>query len=193
MMTKAVALPISAIFCRWSLLKIRKTFNSKQIVALIGILIGVAWTTIASFDMSKEELLTSQQTTGYIMLGLSACFQAFEICLENRLFMIEPNLSALALQQAVSIWKVILIVALFVASNIFPDSLGALTGSNMESVAMAVKNLNEKTELYTYMFGLMFFNGIAANLGMQIIKDENAVFKQSAMLLPIPIMWWYNI
>ena len=59
MMTKAVALPIAAIFCKWSLIKIRKTFNSKQIVALLGILIGVTWTTIASFDMSKEELLTS--------------------------------------------------------------------------------------------------------------------------------------
>ena len=59
MMTKAVALPIAAIFCKWSLIKIRKTFDSKQIVALLGILIGVTWTTIASFDMSKEELLTS--------------------------------------------------------------------------------------------------------------------------------------
>ena len=59
----------------------------------------------------------------------------------------------------------------------------------MESLAIAVKNLNEEKSLYTMMFALMFFNALAANLGMQIVKNENAVFKQSAMLLPIPVAW----
>lgn len=40
---------------------------------------------------------------------------------------------------------------------------------------------------------LMFFQGLAANLGMQIIKDENAVFKQSVMLLPIPVLWIHHL
>ena len=40
---------------------------------------------------------------------------------------------------------------------------------------------------------LMFFSGMMANLGMQVVKNENAVFKQSMMLLPIPILWIYHI
>jgi len=36
--------------------------------------------------------------SGLIMLGLSACFQSFEVTIENRIFLIEKDLSALALQ-----------------------------------------------------------------------------------------------
>ena len=54
MMTKAVALPISALFCRWSLLKIRKTFNLKQMGALLAILLGVTWISLASLDLEAE-------------------------------------------------------------------------------------------------------------------------------------------
>ena len=39
------------------------------------------------------------------------------------------------------------------------------------------------------MFGLMFVNGLQANLGMQVVRNENAVFKQSTMLFSIPILW----
>ena len=125
---------------------------------------------------------------GWTMLAVSACFSAFEVTLENRLFRIDPDLTALGLQQAISIWKMILVFVLFIASNFF-EKLGEATGSDMESLAIAVKNLNEEKSLYTMMFALMFFNALAANLGMQIVKNENAVFKQSAMLLPIPVAW----
>ena len=40
---------------------------------------------------------------------------------------------------------------------------------------------------------MMFFSGMMANLGMQVVKNENAVFKQSMMLLPIPILWIYHL
>jgi len=36
---------------------------------------------------------------------------------------------------------------------------------------------------------LILSNALAANLGMQIVKAENAVFKQSVMLLTIPLFW----
>jgi len=39
--TKAIALPMAAVFCKWSLLRIRKTYNVKQIVAISGILVGI--------------------------------------------------------------------------------------------------------------------------------------------------------
>ena len=97
-MTKAIALPITAIFCRWSVLRIRKTFNWYQIGALIGILIGATWIMYATIDYESELTLTSDQTTGILLLGLSACFQAFEVCLENRIFLIEKDLTALGLQ-----------------------------------------------------------------------------------------------
>ena len=47
--------------------------------------------------------------------------------------------------------------------------------------------------MYVLLALLMFFHGLSANLGMSIIKDENAVFKQSVMLLPIPILWIYHM
>ena len=43
------------------------------------------------------------------------------------------------------------------------------------------------------MLLIMFLNALAANLGMQIVKDENAVVKQSIILLPIPLQWFYHI
>ena len=101
--TKALALPISAFFCRWSLLKIRKSFNMKQSMALFGIMVSVTIIFIISssdelkLDGSEAIKKEQEQMTGLIMLGFSACFQAFEVCLENRLFMIEPDLTALSL------------------------------------------------------------------------------------------------
>ena len=157
MMTKAIALPITAIFCRWSVLRIRKTFNWYQIAALMGILIGATWIMYATIDFESELTLTSDQTTGILLLGLSACFQAFEVCLENRIFLIEKDLTALGLQQAMAIWKIILIAILFFLCNFFPESLGSATGASMSKLAIAMKNLNEEKQLYTLGFGLMFF------------------------------------
>jgi len=90
-------------------------------------------------------------------------------------------------------WKMIMIFVFFVVCNFFPDVLGRATGSNIETLTLAVKNMNEEKSLYTLMFLLMFFGALSANLGMQIIKDENAVVKQSVMLLPIPVLWVYHM
>ncbi len=54
MMTKALALPISAGFSRWSVLRLNKTFSWKQIIALIGILVGIMWIFLVSLDLKKE-------------------------------------------------------------------------------------------------------------------------------------------
>ena len=93
------------------------------------------------------------------MLCLSACFQAFEVCLENRLFMIEPDLTALSLQQAVSSWKVILVSITSILSY-FSDSLGKTLGSNTDALKLAGKNMNEETSLYSLMLGLMLLNAL---------------------------------
>ena len=53
--------------------------------------------------------------------------------------------------------------------------------------------MNEESSLWGLMVGLMFMNALQANLGMQITKNENAVFKQSTMLFSIPLLWLYHI
>ena len=132
--TKALAWPISAFFCKWSLLKIRKNFDMKWTMALFGIMISVTiiFFISLSHDIDSDTIQQEQsQTTGLIMLGFSACFQAFEVCLENRLFMIEPDLTALSLQQSISSWKVILVSILALTGNFVITSLGEAVGSDM--------------------------------------------------------------
>jgi len=114
----------------------------------------------------QEEWFESSETTGYFALVLSACFQAFEITLEDRIFRIEKDLSALGLQQKVSTWKCILMLSLFAIGNIFPDLVGTITGSGAKVVGEAIEDMNESSQLYWFMFGMMFFNALAANLGM---------------------------
>jgi len=53
-MTKALALPISAGFSRWSILRLNKTFSWKQIIALIGVLVSILWIFLISLDLKKE-------------------------------------------------------------------------------------------------------------------------------------------
>ena len=118
LMTKAIALPFAALFSKWSLLKIRKNYNWKQIASICGVLAGVVWVSIATVSL-QSDLFSGEQLTGFLMLVLSACFQALEIALESRLFMIDDQLTALGLQQAVSIWKIILIFLFFIVVALF--------------------------------------------------------------------------
>ena len=76
----------------------------------------------------------------------------------------------------------------FVGNYIIP-ALGAATGSDTDHFNLYIKNMDEEKSLFGLMFGLMFVNGLQANLGMQVVKNENAVFKQSTMLFSIPILW----
>ena len=96
MVSKAITLPLTAYFCTLAIVRINKTFNNKQIIALIAILASVLMVMLASYDLQKE-WFGKDHTTGLIMLGISACFQSFEVTLENRIFNIEKDLSALAL------------------------------------------------------------------------------------------------
>jgi hypothetical protein len=192
MMTKALTLPIAAVFSQWSFVKINKHFGNMQIAALAGILVSCFLILLVTFN-SQEEWFTEGHGKGYFALVLSACFQAFEITLENRFFLIEKDLTALGLQQKISLWKVTLLASLFVLGNIFPDVIGQVTGSTIDTLGTAFNDMNESTELYWLMLGVMFFNSLAANLGMQIIKAENSVFKQSTALLSVPSLWLWHV
>ena len=147
---------------------------------------------IASYDL-QADWFGKDQTTGLIFICLSACFQSFEVCLENRIFIIEKDLSALALQQMLSSWKMILLLCVVFIGNLFPNALGSTIGSGLASFDLYDKNMDEEPVLYALMFGVCFFGALAANLGMQIVRAENAVFKQSVMLLAIPSLWLWHI
>ena len=97
------------------------------------------------------------------------------------------------MQQAISIWKIVLSTVFFVICNMFHESLGEVTGANVETFFVFLSNLGEAKQLYWLIAGMMVFNALQANLGMQIIKDENAVFKQSTMLLATPTLWVYHM
>ncbi len=75
----------------------------------------------------------------------------------------------------------------------FPDLVGEVTGSTVKTLGAAFTAMNQSTELYWLMIGVMFFNSLAANLGMQIIKAENSVFKQSVALLSVPSLWFWGV
>ena len=155
-------------------------------------MMSVLFVTIASYDL-QAEWFSKDQTTGLIFICLSACFQSFEVCLENRIFIIEKDLSALALQQMLSSWKMILLLCVVFIGNLFPNALGSTIGSGLASFDLYDKNMDEEPVLYALMFGVCFFGALAANLGMQIVRAENAVFKQSVMLLAIPSLWLWHI
>ena len=142
----------------------------------MGILFSILFVLLASYGASSA-VFSADKTGALIMLGLSACFQSFEIVLEKRIFMIEPDLTALALQQMISSWKMILMAGVILFSNMFPSALGAIIGNNRGRVSLAFYNMGEAPELYWLMLGVLFFGALAANLGMQIVKAENAVFR----------------
>ena len=90
-------------------------------------------------------------------------------------------------------WKLILVSILtFVGNFIFPI-LGEAMGSDSKGFDLYFKNINEEKSLYWLMAALMFVNALQANLGMQVVKNENAVFKQSTILLSIPTLWLFHI
>ncbi len=86
----------------------------------------------------------------------------------------------------------IMIFVLFTVCNIF-EGLGKATGINIQSLSLVFKNMNEETSLYTLMGFLMFFNALSANLGMQVVKAENAVVKTCIILMSIPLLWVYHM
>ncbi len=57
-------------------------------------------------------------------------------------------------------------LALFSIGNIFTDLIGDITGSGIEQLSKAFVEINEQNHAYLLMVAVMFFNALAANLGM---------------------------
>ena len=129
-------------------------------------MVGSFWIFFASLELREQWFKQDDQLVGFIMIVLSGIIYSFQITLENRIFKIEPDLTALGLQQAISMWKMTLLLILFVLGNIFSESLGDYTGSNTDSLAKAYSSMNEEPELWTFMILWALFNGLQANFGM---------------------------
>ena len=83
---------------------------------------------------------------------MSAFFQAMETMLENRLFKIEPELSAFTMQTAVALWKLIMVVAIvpFVGKIPAPGSL--VEGGTMENIGRSIAEISENPTVQLFIF-----------------------------------------
>ena len=66
----------------------------------------------------------------------------------------------------ISLWKMILLLFVFAIGNFFPSALGMILDSGMTNIELAMYNLKEQNQLYWLLLGVLFFNAVAANLGM---------------------------
>lgn len=97
------------------------------------------------------------------------------------------------LQQCVAVWKVLLSFALVAVCQVFPDTIGTAVGGTLDDVLFSLTSLVQTEGLGRLMAALMFVHAVQANLGMTLIKRENAIFKQCAMLLAVPAMWVFAL
>jgi drug/metabolite transporter (DMT)-like permease len=93
-MTRSLVLPTTAILSKFM---IKKVFNTKQILALILLPIGVILSSMVQFmnETSNDEYESTG--IGMFLLLVSALLQALEVVLENRIFEKDPQLTAFGL------------------------------------------------------------------------------------------------
>ena len=106
---------------------------------------------------------------GLLLLVLSAFLQSMETLLENRLFEIEPDLSAFTMQTAVAFWKLVMVILLFPVAKYIPYTSPWLERAFAEST-------QNKT-----VFSLICFQviacGLQSYLGVLVIKESNGILK----------------
>ena len=182
-MVTAIALPFTAFCVQWDKLRVRKTLDQMQVIAIVGICSLIA--RVFVFSPKPEE---SFDMISLIFIGLSACLQALKSTLENRLFVIDDDLSPLSLQRTICIWKLRLMAGLFLVSNIVLGSLGNATGSNISALVSSLGNLfNNPVSSFLFLFIHLPASFLVTYLGLKMTKQYNALFMQSASLLCLPL------
>ena len=83
---------------------------------------------------------------------MSAFFQAMETMLENRLFKIEPELSAFTMQTAVALWKLIMVVAIVPLVGKIPAPGSLVEGGTMENINRSIAEISESPTVQLFMF-----------------------------------------
>ena len=108
-MSRALVLPITALLSK---ILIKKVFSWQMLLAIAVLLSGMLLATFVQYESEMDDDTFKHTTWGIALLCISALLQALEVIIENRIFIIYPNLSALYLQGAVSVWKVIFCILL---------------------------------------------------------------------------------
>lgn len=185
-MSRALVLPITVLLSR---ILIRKLFNWKMVTALLVLLSGMTLATFVQYEgeMSNDEFELT--TVGIILLCISALIQSLEVLIENRLFIVDPSMSAFYLQAAVSTWKMILTILILPFCSMIDVPKEYVTGGKFESFGAAFEVLFANKNLVWLFVLMMFSNGLHALLGMAIIKEESAVQRQTVMMLVTPTVW----
>ena len=123
--------------------------------------------------MSNNEFQLT--TIGIILLCISALIQALEIIVENRLFQIDPQMSAFHMQWIVSIWKMIFTIIILPFCSLVDVPSEYVTGGKFESFGPALSLLSMNKQL-VWLFAIMALsNGLHAVLSMTIVKEESAM------------------
>jgi hypothetical protein len=78
-----------------------------------------------------------------LLLIVSACLSSLEMTVENRLFQIEPELSAIGLQSAVAVWKMIFCMVTILFAKYIPVSVNVNHEGKMENFTQAVKEISQ--------------------------------------------------
>ena len=106
--------------------------------AILGVFAGAL--TQLKGELTEEEY--DLTLFGLVLLALSALLQAMETMLENRLFVIEPDLSAFTMQTAVALWKLIMVAALVPFMGKIPAPANIVEGGKMENLERTWEELS---------------------------------------------------
>ena len=185
-MSRALVLPITAVLSR---ILIRKLFNWKMIAALCVLLAGMTLATFVQYEgeMSSDEFKLT--TVGIVLLCLSATIQSLEIIIENRLFIIDPNMSTFYMFGAVAAWKMIFTVLILPFCSLIKVPEEYVTGGRFESLGPAISLIFRNSSLCWLFIIMSSANGLHAIFGIEIIKGESAMQRQIAMMLVTPTVW----
>lgn len=146
-----------------------------MISALVLLLSGLVLATTAQYEGEMSDTEFKLTSTGIVLLAFSAFIQALETIIENRLFLIDPSMSAFYLQSAVASWKMVFAVALMPFCHMIPMPESYVSGGKFESLGMALTDLfNDSTLVFLFIL-MMVSNGLHALAGMAIIKEESAM------------------
>lgn len=108
-MTRGLVVPLTAVIGKYLILsKLSWNQIGAMSVAVGGVCLGALVNLQSEMDVDEYRLTLF----GLFLLGLSAFFQAMETMLENRIFMIEPELTAFTMQTAVALWKLIMVIVM---------------------------------------------------------------------------------
>ena len=100
-----------------------------------------------------------------------------ETMLENRLFKIEPDLSAFTMQTAVAFWKLVMVILLLPVAEYIPSSSSMVEGGKMENIERAFAEISENKVVFSLISLQVLACGLQSFLGVLVIKESNGILK----------------